>query len=277
MTVVQVSTELGPLSVRVTGGGGDRPDRPVVAWHSLFVDSTSWDRLLPALRHRPFYAIDAPSSGASAPLCRPVDIEACAEAAVDVVTALADRLAGPVHWLGNAWGGHVGMVLAATRPDLVRSLAAVSAPTFPVPSAQRTQIRALLPLYRVIGARGPVRSAILETILTDRSRNEDPDLVALIDECLARAGSRATVAAVRTAALNRTDLEWAARRISRPTLLVATEDRGEWTVEQARAAAALMPDARVASIVGARVIPALERPTELAAVLNRFWSEVESC
>ncbi|MCZ4556284.1 alpha/beta hydrolase [Rhodococcus maanshanensis] len=263
-----IPTDLGNLAVHIVGEG-----RPVVAWHSMFVDSSSWSRLTPHLPGRRFFLIDAPSCGASEALAGPVDISACARAAAQVITALAAELGGqPIDWLGNAWGGHVGMELAAIRPDMIRSLVAISAPTFPIGLAVRLKIRLLLPLYRAFGPRGPVRSAIMSTILTDATRKDDLEAVALIDECLAKSGSGATITAIRSAILNRTDLLWAARALRCPTLFVTTDDRGEWTPEQARAVVAQMSCATEVTITDARVIPALEQPVQVAAALRQFWA-----
>lgn len=87
--------------------------------------------------------------------------------------------------------------------------------------------------HRLIGPRGPVRSAIVETLFTDATRRDDPDAVSMLDESLRRSG-RSMITAVRTAILNRTDLLPAATRIVCPTLLVATDDRGEWTGSRRR-------------------------------------------
>ncbi|MFD6673922.1 alpha/beta fold hydrolase [Rhodococcus zopfii] len=263
-----IHTDLGDLAVHIVGEGS-----PVVAWHSMFVDSSSWSRLVPHIPDRRFFLIDAPSCGASDALTEPVNISACTRAAAQVVTALATDFGGqPIDWLGNAWGGHVGMELAATHPDMIRSLVAISAPTFPIGVALRLKVRLLLPLYRAAGARGPVRSAIMSTLLTDTTRKTDTEAVALIDDCLATAGSDATITAIRSAILNRTDLLWAAREIRCPTLFVTTDDRGEWTPEQARTAVAQMSCATEVTITDARVIPALEQPVQLATALRRFWS-----
>jgi pimeloyl-ACP methyl ester carboxylesterase len=270
-----VDTELGRLHVG-SRQGSDRGTAPVVLWHSMFVDSRSWDRLTPLLVDRDLFLVDAPSCGQSEPLRHAADIAACARAAASVAEEVLRRTgARQVDWVGTAWGGHVGMELAATRPDLVRSLVAVSAPTFPVPRALRAKVRLLLPLYRLIGPRGPVRSAIVETLFTDRTRRDDPDTVALLDDSLSKSG-RAMVPAVRTAILNRTDLLPAARQITCPTLLVATDDRGEWTGEQALEAADAMRDSRVVTIPAARVIPALEQPRATADAIMAFWAEADA-
>ena len=56
-----VSTDLGRLHVQHTGTGP-----PVVLWHSLFVDSQSWGRIVDELaRTRTVYTIDGPSHGKS--------------------------------------------------------------------------------------------------------------------------------------------------------------------------------------------------------------------
>ncbi|MFT4088413.1 MAG: alpha/beta hydrolase [Gordonia sp. (in: high G+C Gram-positive bacteria)] len=269
MTDFHVPSDLGRLHVHLEGAGP-----PVVLWHSMFVDSRSWGRLIPLIAAgRTVAVVDAPSSGLSDPLSSASDIAGCAEAAVAVVDEVRRRAgADSVDWLGNAWGGHVGIVLAADRPDLISSLVAISAPTYPIGPELRRKIRLLLPLYRLIGARGPVLSAIEETLLTDAVRARDAGAVALLRDSLASSG-KAMIPAIETAILNRTDLSEAARTIAAPVLFVVTDDRGEWTPDEAAAMAVTMPDARVATVHASRVIPALEQPAATAAAILAFWSE----
>ncbi|UVE94479.1 alpha/beta fold hydrolase [Dietzia sp. B32] len=268
-----VGTRLGRLHVDVLGEGP-----PLVLWHSMFVDSTSWNRLVPGLAeaHR-VHLIDAPSCGRSDPLRAATDISACAGAAIDALERVrASTGQGSVDWLGNAWGGHVGIEVAARRPDLIRSLVVVSAPTHPIDRSLRRKVRMLVPLYRVIGPRGPVRSAIEESIFTDRTRAHDPEAVHLLRDALGRAGRRATIRAIETAILHRADLNSAALEVRCPVLFVTTDDRGEWTPEQARAVAARMADAREVTVRGARVIPALEQPDALLRALDEFWAGLDA-
>ncbi len=107
----------------------------MVLWDSMVVDSNSWSRVVPALAvHRTLYLVDGPSSGDSDPLDRASDIAGCSDAAAQVLEALREQVAGPVDWVGNAWDGHVEMYLAATHPELIASLVAISAPITPDPS-----------------------------------------------------------------------------------------------------------------------------------------------
>lgn len=267
----RVPTDLGRLSVREVGDG-----HPVVLWHSMFVDSHSWDRIVPDLAadHR-LFLVDAPSAGRSDALERPADISACARAAEHVVDDIRRRTDHDrVRWVGNAWGGHVGLDLAATRPDMIADLVAISAPTHPIDRALRRKVRVLLPLYRIFGARGPVLSAIEDTLFTERTRREDAEAMRILHDSLSASG-RSMIAAVETAILNRTDLGWAAERIAAPVAFVTTDDRGEWTPEEARAVAATMVDAVEITVSGARVIPALERPEATVGAIRSFWADVD--
>ena len=269
-TSMLIPTALGRLNVRVVGSGP-----PALLWHSMFVDSTSWQRTEPQLaEHRRVVLVDGPSSGDSDPLRRAVDIGACAEAAGELIDQLRPTIGAlPLDWVGSAWGGHVGMHLAATRPELIRSLVAISAPTQPISAELRRKIAVLVPLYRLIGPRGPVLSAILDSLLTEHTRAFDPEGVQLLTEPLRRAKRRGMALAIRTAILNRTDLAWAATTINRPVLFVTTDDRGEWTPEAARAMAAQMPDATEVTVPRSRVLPSIEQPDLLVQAITRFWRD----
>lgn len=268
---VQIPTSLGAINVGIVGSGP-----AAMLWHSMFVDSTSWDRVVADLaRHRTLYLVDAPSCGASAPLHRATDIAGCATAATELLSAL-DQITGAVDWVGNAWGGHVGMHVAATHPELIRSLVAISAPTHPIDRALRLKVRALAPLYRLFGPRGLPRKAIEETLFTDRTRSVDPEAIALLNDSMRRTPPQAMVRAIETAILRRTDLNWTAQKIVCPVLFVTTDDRGEWTPAQARAVADTMTDAREVTIHGARVIPAIEQPAATAGAIAEFWAATGS-
>src|SRR5215470_3874281 len=121
-SATSVSTRLGPLRVQMIGSGP-----PAVLWHSLFVDSTTWIRVQQSLAAvRRLLLIDGPAHGGSPPVRRPFTLHDCVGAAVEVLDHLG--VDEPVDWLGNAWGGHVGILFADAHPDRCRSLVAVGAP-----------------------------------------------------------------------------------------------------------------------------------------------------
>ncbi len=269
---MRIDTHLGPLAARVIPG----PPPVAILWHSMFTDSRSWERVTGDLsRERTLVLIDGWSFGDSADLDRVVDKfnDQCVQGAVAVTAQVQkDLAAGPVDWLGSAWGGHVGLQLAATRPGLVRSLVTVSTPVHAPSSSLRRQVSMLLPVYRAIGMRGPVRQGLLDGMLNDLARRTDPVAVDALVAPMSRPNRRAIARTVHSAVLNRTDAAWAAARVTCPTLMIATDDRGEWSPAECAEAAAAMKDARSAVLTGSRALPALECPAELAALVTDFWA-----
>ena len=270
--MMRLETELGLLAAQVVPG----PPHVAVLWHSMFTDSRSWGRVVDDLREkRTLVLVDGPSFGGSEDLEAVVDHfnDRCVQGAVAVVSQVHNELApGPVDWLGSAWGGHVGLQLAATRPELVRSLITVSTPVQAASPSMRRQVRMLLPVYRAIGMRGPVRQGVLDGMLTDLTRRTDPEAVDAVVAPMSRATRGAIARTVQSGILTRTDLAWAAARVVCPTLMIATDDRGEWSPSQCAQAAAAMKDARSAALTGSRALPSLECPTELAALVTEFWA-----
>ena len=98
--------------------------------HGLGGAATNWTDVMALLRDRvEAVAPDLPGFGWSPP---PPDDDYSLRAHVRAVTELIEAGGtGPVHLLGNSLGGTVSTVLAATRPDLVRTLTLVS-PALPV-------------------------------------------------------------------------------------------------------------------------------------------------
>ena len=259
-----VPTRLGGLHVRTIGDGV-----PTVLWSSMFVDSTSWDRMMPLQpKGRRYLLVDPPGLGRSQALERATDIAGAADAATDLLDELG--VEGPVDWVGNAFGGHVGYELGA-RPGVLRSLVAVSSPTEPVPARLRRQIQVLLPLLRATGPVGPVRRAVLAGMLTDASAAEE-SIRRVVVESLARPPRRSLALAVRSFILNRVDVTARLGKLTVPSLFVASDDRGDWSPHTAQSAAAVAPFATAVTISRARTLIPLEQPQALAAELLRFWT-----
>lgn len=265
-----VPTRLGRLAVRTVGDGPT-----AVLWHSMFVDSRSFDRVSADLaRERRLVLVDGPGWGASDPLERRTTMAQCALAAEDLLDVLAERGAvdpGPVDWVGNAWGGHVGYRLAGTRPARLRTLVAASAPTFPLPESRRRTLGFLSHVVERTGARGPLRSAVASAQFTDATREHDRAAVGVLNACLDDARPRSVAETLRSFVVGRADLGSELRRSPVPVLLLAGDDRGDLTPDQARESAADCADARVVVVPGARTLLPLERPAEFSAAVLEFW------
>jgi pimeloyl-ACP methyl ester carboxylesterase len=267
---LRLPTRLGRLHVRALGSGP-----ATVLWPSMFVDGRTFDPLLPLLPGRRLIVVDGPGLGASEPLHRRSSIAEAADAAQDLLTgsqASALGVEGPVDWVGNAFGGHVGYELAR-RAGVLRSLAAVSAPTEPVPPALLRQIRLLGPLLRTVGPIGPVRSAILEALLTDGS-TADPAIRTAVLDSVATPTRRSLSLALRSFIVDRADVTARLSEIEIPCLYVAGDDRGDWSPEAAGRAAALTPSATAVTVPGSRTLVPLEQPRALGRELLSFWARL---
>ena len=113
-------------------------------------------------------------------------------------------------------------------------------------------------MYRAIGMRGPVRQGLLNGMLTQRTRRTNPEAVDALVGPMSRANRGAIVRSVHSGILNRTDLSWAAARITCPTLMIATLSPRMIAASGSRPAPdhlRQMKDARSAVIRGSRRPP----------------------
>ncbi len=111
----------GALYVR---SGPREGGEPALFVHGLGGSSLNWTDLIAVLAGRvEADAVDLPGFGRSAPPAQGYRLSTHVRAVVSRIEAQA---AGPVHLFGNSLGGAVSTLVAARRPDLVRSLTLVS-------------------------------------------------------------------------------------------------------------------------------------------------------
>jgi pimeloyl-ACP methyl ester carboxylesterase len=260
-----IDTPVGRLHVRVIGDGP-----PALLWHSLFVDDRSWDRLIPLLQGgRQLISITGPGHGASTDPGRLYSNEDCAAAARLVLRQLDIRQ--PVDWIGNAWGGHVGIIAATTWPDLIRTLTIIGAPVAALTPLERARTHLLLGVYRVAGPSRMILHGTTKVLLSDRTRSSDPQAVQLVYDCLQRADRRMMRNAVISVSLHRTDLLERVKRVTQPTLIITGDRHHGYTPDQAQATARLLPRGDAATVPDAAYLVPLEAPHAVAALINAFW------
>jgi pimeloyl-ACP methyl ester carboxylesterase len=119
------STQPVPGESRAAGsahpGGGGREQAVFV--HGLAGSATNWTDLMDELKDTvDGHAPDLPGAGFSP---APADGDYTVEGHARAVTELMERT-GPAHLFGNSLGGAIAVRVAATRPDLVRSLTLIS-------------------------------------------------------------------------------------------------------------------------------------------------------
>ena len=201
-----IETRVGRLAVQAVGDGPT-----AVLWPSLFMDERSWDRLLPTLtQDRRLVIINGPGHGASGDPGRRYGLHDCVTAAGQVLDRLA--IGGAVDWVGNAWGGHVGLRFAADRPAQCRSLITLGTPVAALSRSERRQTYPLLVVYGVLGPIELVLSGVTEVLLSAYTRAHDPEAVELVRDSLQHANRRMLRTAVVSISLGREDLTESAVR-----------------------------------------------------------------
>jgi pimeloyl-ACP methyl ester carboxylesterase len=280
-----------------TSGGGELyvrevegPDTATAVYvHGLGGSSTNWTDLAGLLSgHMRGFIVDLPGFGRSKP---PRGYTYTLDAHAHAVTEFIESLdCGPVHLFGNSMGGAISMLVAAGRPDLVRTLTLVS-PAVPDlrPSLSRvSDPRLPLSFVPLLGAHARRALAALtareradqmirlvfahpEEVPPQRIRAAEEEMVERLTMPWARAAlGHSTIGLVRSWLARRPQSLWTvAGRILCPTLVVwGTEDRLV-SVRKAPRTAALMPRGRLLVLPRTGHVAQMERPESVArAVLG---------
>ena len=268
---------------------------PAVLVHGLGGSATNWTDLMGFLQDRLSSAApDLPGFGWSPP---PSGDDYSLAAHARVITEFIEAEThqsgrGPVHLIGNSLGGSVATVVAARRPDLVRTLTLVS-PALPVlrPRATNAHLPALAApwigqrLARMLG-RYPVEARVKATLalcFADPSRVPRQRFEEAIAEAdrRARLGHESDAMLLSLRSLIATYLHrgpvslWAtAAQVRAPTLLVyGLKDKLVDPRTSARAARTY-PNARLVMLPDSGHVAQMEHPEEVARAVRRHVAGV---
>jgi pimeloyl-ACP methyl ester carboxylesterase len=262
-----VNTDLGRLHVRRSGTGP-----PVVLWHSLFVDSRSWDPLADALAaNRTVYTIDGPSHGKSEAVPRDFTFEELVAATEQGLDRLG--LTEPVDWVGNAWGGHIGIRLATG--SRLRTLATIGTPVQGFDLREKlTKALPLVTMYRFTGANGFIMKQLFDSLLGAQSIAAQPEQAETIMASFRDADRKGMFHAMRSMMLKRTGIQDLLPNIKVPTLVMPVrDDITGWRPDEAHRTCAAIPDCRVEEVAGTgHISPLLIDRDRILRLLSEFWS-----
>ncbi|HJY65199.1 MAG TPA: alpha/beta fold hydrolase, partial [Streptosporangiaceae bacterium] len=129
----------------------DRGGEPALCVHGLAGSSRNWTDLIDLLRPRlACAALDLPGFGDSPP--RPDRRYSIAALAQTVAALIERKNNAPVHLIANSLGGAVAVKVAATRPELVKTLTLIS-PALPDSRPHLDQVQFAVVSLPGIGAR----------------------------------------------------------------------------------------------------------------------------
>ena len=262
-----ISTGVGDLDVCVLGEDVGRPT--ALLWHSLFVDSETWKRVQDDLAEdRRLVLVTGPGHGASTDPGRRYTLDECADAAISVLDELG--IEGPVDWVGNAWGGHVGIIVAGRHPERCRSLVTVGTPVHGYTTSGRIQTASLLAIYRVLGPRRFIVDTVVDALLSETTRANDAEAVGITRDGFLGAGRLAN--AVASLSLRRPDLTPLLPELKAPTLFITGTEHPDWSPDQADAASQLLPNGSAEVLEGSAYLGPLETPDEFTRLVREFWA-----
>lgn len=264
-----VRTTVGELRVQVRGDG------PVaLLWHSLFLDSTSWEGLADHLSAvRTLVILDGPGHGRSTGAPAEFSLGDCAAAAAEVLDALG--FDGPVDWVGNAWGGHVGYVFAATNAARCRSLVTICTPVDVLTLRDRLVVTSLAYTYRLLGPTQLLTRYVTESLLTKAVARAVPDVAREVGRMFRAPARSGMYRAVRSALLRRPPMAPMLGYITVPALVVGADADVYFTPDQAREVAAQMPHAVAFTVAGGHISPLFVEPEMLVGEIAEFWRDPE--
>ncbi|TWH22514.1 pimeloyl-ACP methyl ester carboxylesterase [Prauserella rugosa] len=279
------------LHVRRTPGG----DGPAVVYvHGLGGSSTNWTDLAAQLApHATGIAVDLPGFGFS----QPTDgFGYGLEDHADVLARYLESLDGPVHLVGNSMGGAVAMLVAARRPEVVRTLTLIS-PAMPDrrPDPRRlSDPRMALAFLPVVGksvrralARMTPEERAMQTIrlvYADAERFPKHRITEQAEEFAARSSyawaasamARSTFQIFRTWFAQGNRSLWSvAPRITAPTLVVWGSEDKVISVRRAKRTAEVIPSARLLILPRTGHVAQMERPVTVARAVLGMWEYVD--
>jgi pimeloyl-ACP methyl ester carboxylesterase len=286
----------GDVTVHVRETPGPGPDEPAAIYvHGLGGSATNWTELAGLLACRADgLAIDLPGFGFSPPSASP-DYRMSAQA--DALAALLDVRGGaPAHLLGNSMGGGIAMLLAARRPDLVRSLTLIS-PAVPDlrPDVRRlSDPRMALAMVPFVGRRA--RAAL--AALTVREQIDQMLRLCFAEPHLV---SSARIALAETELADRMSLPWAGHAVNSAAGAIFREwlapaGRSLWTVAARVRAPTLVVWGAADRVISVRKAPRtvrqlrrgrllvlartghvaqMERPVTVARAVLGLWEAVD--
>lgn len=281
------------ITMHVRETPGPAGETPAVYLHGLSGSATNWTDLAAQLApHAPGMALDLPGFGHSRP---PVAKTYGPIAQAEAVLSFLEGLDRPAHLLGNSLGGMVALMVAARRPELVRSLALL-APAMP---DRRPDPRRMSDPRMALAAIPFLRARIARQLaeMTPRQRVEqmlrlcwgDPSAVKehRIEEAIAEGDARMRVPWVgdalwlTTKAMVRVwfagpNLWSLAAKVSTPTLVVWGGRDKLVSPRLARRTTASLPNGRLLALPEVGHVPQIERPVPVARAVLGMWQAVES-
>jgi 3-oxoadipate enol-lactonase len=241
----------------------------IVFSHGLLMDHTMFEPQRAAFEKQyRVIAYDHRGQGQSQDPGRGYDMDTVAEDAAALVRALN---AAPCHFAGLSMGGFAGMRLAASHPELVRTLTLMNTTADKENLLSRMRYTLLTPLVKMMGPAPFTGIAVKE--LFGRATRASGEKRAMLEEWTGKLRSRPkSIAHSLAAVMGRREFrneELAAIRC--PTLIITGADDSAQPPRNSERLASQIRGARLVEIPGAGHSSALETPDAVIAAMRELF------
>jgi pimeloyl-ACP methyl ester carboxylesterase len=250
---------------------GDRAKPSLILAGPLLFGAQAFDQLVPLLESD-FHLVRLDVHGHGRSGVRvPLILEDMAEDFHELLIRLGLRK--PV-WVGHSIGGMLGMRIAYKYPDEFAALILIAASARLDPPALREQTWQLWQAFRA-GQRATIAEPALPFFFAQATFREQPELIRRYREWIINFPDAENVFQSAVAVFNRTDITEFLPRIVAPGLVIAGSEDPAASAAELQVVAERIPGTRLVVIEQASHLVTLEKPREVAAVIQNFLRELK--
>ncbi len=264
-----VSTALGRLATTLYRGNPEHV--PLVLAHGIYMDSTLWEGILPAMSDRIVLTVDGPGHGHSEAPPAGWTLDDHVEALVDVLDYHGlDRSV----LVGHSWGGMVSLRLALAHPQRVAGLGLVNTPLTRTRGRSRLGFRAQQAMLLATGPAHFYGRQAASSLYGKETLRLHPNYA---DELTARLSSRrrSTLTGTLSAViLEPDDMTDQLRHVTVPTCVIVSVTDYVFPDSTRRAVTSALPTASITVVAGGHISPH-ESPTAATEALRDLLKDVD--
>jgi 3-oxoadipate enol-lactonase len=244
----------------------------IVFSHGLLMDSSMWDFVTPAFKNRyRVICFDHRAQGQSQDPGHGYDID---QLMADAAGLIATVCKTPVHYAGLSMGGMVGIRLAAKYPQHIRSLVLLDTSALPEPWYKKIKYRLMGVIVNAVGVK-PLIPSVLK-LMFGRSTLKNLDKRNMVSHWKQKLSALdKTILGPVMGVMLRNDASHIVNKIVCPTLIMVGDEDATTPLHCAHHLNDHIADAELAVIAQCGHSSALEKPEQVIALMQQFYSRLQ--
>lgn len=246
-------------------------DETIVFGHGLLMDTTMWDAVAPRFaNHYRVICFDFRGQGRTSDPGQGYEIDNLVHDTAAFIQAVSTK---PVHYVGLSMGGMVGLPLAARHPDLLRSLVLLDTSAQAEPLWNRIKYAIMTVIVNLFGPR-PLIPVMLPLIFGKSSLANPANREVISYWKQKLLALEKTIVGPVYGVTQRRDVSNELPKITCPTLVVVGDEDRATPLSCANNIAAHVANVELKIIAQCGHSSALEKPEEVLALMQRFYSRL---